>query len=64
MTVVIEDVAVVFGNLLEAQPAVLFPDAAEFFFDDQVERPNQPIDGSNIASFLTGNGFIYHSLAP
>ena len=64
MRVVIEDVTAVSGNLLEAQPAVSFPDAVEFFLDDQVERRNQPIDGSNMASFLTSSGFIYNSPAP
>jgi hypothetical protein len=61
IAIVIEDITAISGNVLDAQPAVVFPDSVELFLDDQVERRDQPVDSSNIHLFLTGEGFIYRS---
>jgi hypothetical protein len=57
----IDDIGRIDGNLLEGPPDPTFPASAQLHIEDQVNRPGQPVDDTNLADFAASDGIIYES---
>ena len=59
---VIDDVNRIYGNSLDSPPDANFPDSSQIHLDDQVGRPGNAVDDSNLGEFISGGAtFTYES---